>query len=86
MYKLAKGVIGRLDVVSRYVHNHPVHEPLPLFPFDAIAECWFASSEDAVRVLATSALQPIHDNLATFCDVDRSVTMLTSVSHRWPKG
>jgi hypothetical protein len=64
---------------TRYVRNHPVHDPLPLFPFDGIGECWFASVEDAVASVSGGARTP------EFADPDGCVTMLTSVVHRWPK-
>lgn len=83
--QIAEEAIGTLDGVTRYVHNRPVHEPLELFPFDGIVETWFASLEDAKVGLKGGALEPIAQDLATFCDLDRSVTMLTTVCHRWPK-
>ena len=64
---------------TRYVRNHPVHDPLPLFPFDGIGECWFASVEDAVASVSGGARTP------EFADPEGCVTMLTSVVHRWPK-
>ena len=63
---------------TRYVRNHPVHDPLPLFPFDGIGECWFASLEEAVA--STGAAK-----IPSFCDPDGCVTLITTVSHRWPK-
>ncbi|MBW8754531.1 MAG: EthD domain-containing protein [Sphingomonadales bacterium] len=65
---------------TRYVRNHPVHEPLPLFPFDGIGECWFASLEDAVASVSAGARTP------PFADPDGCVTLVTTVCHRWPKG
>jgi hypothetical protein len=63
---------------TRYVRNHPVHDPLPLFPFDGIGECWFASLEEAVTSTGVARIPP-------FCDPDGCVTLITTVSHRWPK-
>lgn len=77
--------INALGTITRYVNNRPVHEPRPLFPFDGIAEAWFPSAEDAVRAFTGSELDPLRRDLAQFCDFSRSVIMLTSVCHRWPK-
>jgi hypothetical protein len=63
---------------TRYVRNHPVHDPLPLFPFDGIGECWFASAEDAVASTGVARIPP-------FCDPDGCVTLITKVCHSWPK-
>jgi len=65
--------------VVRLAHNRPIHDPLPLFPFDAISDCWFASENDAVRALLEPA---IARDLAEFCDPDRSATMLTHAYRR----
>lgn len=70
---------------TRYVHNRPLHDPLPLFPYDGIAEVWFASTESAEAALQTGALAALRHDLAEFCDLAQSVTMLTGVCHRWPK-
>ncbi len=65
--------------VVRYAHNRPIYDPLPLFPFDAITDCWFANEADAVR----AALDPvIPQALAEFCGMDRSVTLLTHAFRR----
>jgi hypothetical protein len=63
---------------TRYVRNHPVHDPLPLFPFDGIGECWYAKLEDAIASVGVAKVPP-------FCDPDGCVTLVTTVSHRWPK-
>ncbi|MGE3692322.1 MAG: hypothetical protein AB7F98_13180 [Novosphingobium sp.] len=65
--------------VVRCALDRPIHDPLPLFPFDAIIDCWFDSQDDAVR----AALDPaMPQALAQFCDMDRSVTMLTHAFRR----
>jgi hypothetical protein len=69
----------------RYVHNHPLHDPLPLFPFDGIAEAWFTSADEAVAALQSGPLADLRSDLARFCDLRQSVTMLTGVCHRWPR-
>jgi hypothetical protein len=63
---------------TRYVRNHPVHDPLPLFPFDGIGECWFADLEEAIASTGVARVPP-------FCDPEGCVTLITTVSHRWPK-
>ena len=68
--------------LNRLALNHPMGDPLPLFPFEGIAEWWFATQDDAVRAL--SGDMPGGD-LAGFCDADATETVLTYISHRWPK-
>jgi hypothetical protein len=66
--------------VVRYALDRPAHEPAhPRFPFEAISDAWFASEDDAVRALREPA---IARDLAEFCDLDRSVTMLTHAFRR----
>jgi hypothetical protein len=81
----ARPVVEVIPRLSRAALNHPVNDPLPLFPFDGITELWFASAEDAVRALVNKAFDPLTDDLASFCDLGRAVTILTTVCHRWPK-
>jgi len=64
---------------TRYVRNHPLHDQLPLFPFDGIGECWFASLDDAAASVAGGARTP------PFADPAGCVTLITTVCHRWPK-
>jgi hypothetical protein len=65
---------------TRHARNHPVHDPLPRFPFDGIDECWFASLDDAAASVSGGAQTP------PFADPAGCVTLLTTVSHRWPRG
>ena len=84
----AAAAIPLLDAIpglSRAALNHPVNDPLPLFPFDGISEFWFAGAEDAVRAIAGGALEPLNGRLAHIADLSRSILILTSVCHRWPK-
>jgi hypothetical protein len=75
----ARRKVEASDTVMRYAHNRPIHDPRPLFPFDAISDCWFASQDDAVR----SLLEPgLLEGLEEFSDLDRSVTMLTHAFRR----
>lgn len=71
--------------VTRYVHDLVVDAPPPGYPFDGVAETWFATPEDAVRSFVDAAFAPVVQDLADFCDLDRSVTLLTRVVHRWPR-
>jgi len=75
--EVARGALD--ESVVRYAHDHPIHDPLPLFPFDAIIDSWFASEDDAVRALLDPA---ISQDLEQFCDIGRSVTMLTHAFRR----
>jgi uncharacterized protein (TIGR02118 family) len=79
--KVARETTG----MTRYVHNRPIHDPLPLFPFDGIAEAWFASTAQAEAALRSLALDPLRRDLAEFCDFGQSVVMLTGTCHCWPK-
>jgi hypothetical protein len=76
---VARGAVEALGTVTRYAHNRPIHDPLPLFPFDAISDCWFAAEQDALRALRVPDLAT---QLEEFCDMSRSVTMLTYAFRR----
>ena len=82
---VARSAIRALGSVTRYVHNRPLGEPLPLFPFDGITECWFASAQDAIRALQHSEINRLREDMAEYCDLTRSEIMLTEVCHRWPR-
>jgi uncharacterized protein (TIGR02118 family) len=73
-------------VMTRYVHNRLIEEPPPGYPFDGIVELWFENAEDAKQSFSEGARAPLAQDLPGFCDMDRSVTLLTYVTHRWPKG
>jgi hypothetical protein len=75
----ARAAVDALGTVARYAHNRPIHDPPPLFPFDAISDCWFASEEDALHALLVPDLTA---KLAEFCDMSRSITMLTHAFRR----
>jgi EthD domain len=77
--------IAGLPAVTRFANNLPLSEPLPLFPFDGIAECWFASPEDALAAFRGGELAPLRQDYAAHCDLASSTVMLTGVCHRWPK-
>lgn len=78
----AHKALATLPGLNRLALNHPTGDPLPLFPYEGIAEWWFASQDDAVRALSGKALDA---DLAGVSETDRAVTMLTRISHRWPK-
>ena len=71
--------------VTRYVHDRLVQPPPPDYPFDGITETWFADPEAAARSFVDPALAPLSEGLAAFCDPSRCVTLLTRVTHRWPR-
>jgi hypothetical protein len=76
---VAGAAVEALGTVTRYAHNHPIHDPLPLFPFDGIVDCWFASEEDALRTMLVPGFV---EKLDEFCDMGRSVTLLTHAFRR----
>ncbi len=82
---IAGAAIKSLGTMTRYIHNRPLHDALPLFPFDGIAEAWFPSADEALRAFSGQELDPLRRDLAAFCDFGQSVVMLTGVCHRWPK-
>lgn len=71
--------------VVRYVHNQVIEEPPPGYPFDAVTETWFANTDDAADSFADGALAPLSQQLPAFCDLVRSITLLTSVIMRFPR-
>jgi hypothetical protein len=83
--ELALKTIGTAGTVTRYVHNRLTSDPPIGYPFDGIVETWFASAEDAAHSLSDDALAPVTKDLTTFCDLQASVTMLTHVTHSWPR-
>ena len=82
---IATQVAGLSRIVLRLVHNSPIAPPPPGYPIDGIGETWFASAEDAARSLADEAFAKVNQDLEEFCDVERSITMLTEVIYRWPR-
>lgn len=73
------------DAATRYVHDQVIEPPPPGYPFDGVAETWFATPQDAVRSFVDPTFAPVVQDLAEFCDLDRSVTLVTQVVHRWPR-
>ena len=76
---VARDAVEALGTVTRLAHNHPIHDPPPLFPFDGIVDCWFASEKDALRTMLVPGFV---EKLDEFCDMGRSVTMLTHAFRR----
>jgi len=70
---------------QRWALNSTVDGPPPDFPFEAIDECWFANIPDAVRAFSMPTMAEMTQDLAKVCDMERSITMLTRPTHRWPK-
>ena len=79
--RILRDILAANDTVTRYTHNLPLHRPLPLFPFDAISECWFVTPDDAARALHDFRFAAADEDLAEVCDLGRSVTMLYSGGH-----
>jgi hypothetical protein len=71
--------------VARYVHNEITKSPPPGYPFDAVTETWFAKDDDAAKSFVDGPVAALGKDLPAFCDVERTVTMLTGVIHRWPR-
>jgi len=78
----AHRALGEVPGINRLALNHPIGDVRPLFPYEGILEAWFETEDEAVRALSGPALDV---DLSTVSDTDRSVTMLTRISHRWPK-
>jgi hypothetical protein len=83
--EIATRAADRAATVTRYVHDELREEPPPGYPFDGVGETWFATPDDAVRSFTEPAFASIAEDLADFCDLERSVTLLTHVIHRWPR-
>lgn len=81
----ARATASEIAGLKRYSHNHPVNGPLPKFPFNAIAEIWFDTQEQAVRALAQGALDPIIQDYASFADMSAAEIVLTTPCHAYPK-
>lgn len=84
---VAAAALSNHGKALRHAHNLPIGEPLPLFPFDGIAETWFADDASALAALADPdpALAPMSADRDSFCDPARSITVLTRTCHRWPR-
>jgi hypothetical protein len=78
------GVAGKLHA-QRWALNSTIETPHADFPYEAIDECWFATVDDAARALRAPHMLMLVKTLAQVCDMDRSITMLTRPTHRWPK-
>jgi hypothetical protein len=82
--KLCAEVSGALGA-QRWALNLTVDGPPRDFPFEAIDECWFASVDDAVAAFDRPEIARLPEALAEVCEMDRSITMLTRTTHRWPR-
>jgi len=82
--RLAAGQAAALGA-SRWAINFSIDAPPEDFPFDAIAECWFPTPQDAAAALRAEAMRAVTDDLAKVSLPDRGVTMLTRPTHRWPR-
>ena len=78
-------LMGPLSQAGRVVYNEVVDTPPPGYEFDAIVEWWFDSVEDVSEAFACSDLrEQLSAPLAKLFDLDRSVFMLTRVTHSKP--
>jgi hypothetical protein len=82
---IGKRAVDATNTATRYVHNLLREAPPPDYPFDGVTETWFIASDDATRAFVDDAFKPVARDLPGFCDIDRSVTMLCHVTHRWPR-
>lgn len=82
---LAQEHLGSGGIV-RYAHNRPHVPPPANYPFDGIGEYWFAGDAEAIAAVKDDGLfAPLRADLARFCDMERSIFMLTSVFHGYPR-
>ncbi len=82
---LATGCADAARTVTRYVQNEVTSAPPADYPFDAVTELWFANTDHAVHSFVDEVFSAPVADLPAFCDMRRSVTLLTSVIHRWPR-
>lgn len=87
-----QGVYARLCVetagalqAQRWALNATLDAPPPDFPFEAIDESWFATTQDAARALQAPEAARLTQALGEVSDLDQNITMLTRPTHRWPK-
>lgn len=69
----------------RWALNNTVDGPPVDFPFEAIDECWFESIEEGAAALRSPTMDKLTDSLAAVTEPERSITMFTRPTHRWPK-
>ena len=81
---IARTAADASGTVKRYVHNSLLEEPPRAYKFDGIAETWFTNVDDAVRSFVDEAFTPATEDLPNFCDMDRTVTLLTQAIRCWP--
>ena len=70
---------------QRWAMNDTVDGPPEDFPYEAIDESWYATIEDAAKAFSAPEMAKIVESLGQVCDMDRSITMLTRPTHRWPR-
>ena len=71
--------------IQRWAMNETVDEPPEDFPFEAIDESWFGTVDEAIDAFDKPDMARLPEILAQVCDIDRSITMLTRPTHRWPR-
>ena len=82
---LVAAAMSGAAAITHYVTDRVLGTPPAGYEYDGITQAWFASPEDALAACSDASLHPIEQDLAGFCDMDRSVSLLTRVIHEWPK-
>ena len=83
--RIGQRAADALGTVARYVHDTLITDPPPGYPFDAITETWFGSTDHALRAFVDPVFSAVAEDMAPFCDPEHSVTLVTNVIHRWPR-
>jgi uncharacterized protein (TIGR02118 family) len=81
---LAMSALESGDLLG-YAHNRVIEEPPQGYEFDGITELWFEGADEAHQALARGPLYALGQDVSTFCDVDRSVTLFARITHLWPR-
>jgi hypothetical protein len=71
--------------IQRWALNQTIDGPPKDFPFEAIDEMWFPTIEEAARALVAPEMTALVEALGAVCDPERTITMFTRPTHRWPK-
>lgn len=69
-----------------YVQDAVLGTPPPGYVYDAVTQCWFDTPEAALAAANGGAFAAAEDDLSRFCDMARSVSLMTRVIHEWPRG
>jgi len=75
----AQRALKTVSYVGGYRQNTVTVAQPPHYPFDGISELWFSSLEDATRSFLERDLAPLSQDLTAFCDMTKSITVLTQL-------